>query len=50
MAQHDPDLALRFMQDALTAVAEYTAGGEAAFMASRLVQDAVIRNFEVLGD
>ncbi len=50
MAQHDPDLALRYMQDALAAIVEYTAGGEASFMTSRLIQDAVIRNFEVLGE
>src|SRR5687767_9024198 len=50
MARHDPDLALRYMKDALAAIVEYTADGEAAFMTSRLLQDAVIRNFEVLGE
>jgi uncharacterized protein with HEPN domain len=31
-------------------IAEYTAGGEQEFMASRLIQDGVVRNLEVIGE
>lgn len=31
-------------------ILEYTRSGKDAFFASRLVQDAVIRNFEVMGE
>jgi len=31
-------------------IAEYTAGGEETFLASRLIQDGVIRNLEVIGE
>jgi uncharacterized protein with HEPN domain len=36
------------MRDALNAVREYTAGGREAFLASPMMQDAVLRNVEVL--
>ena len=38
------------MRDALAAVREYTAGGRDAFFASPMIQDAVLRNLEVLGE
>jgi len=38
------------MHDALSAVREYTAGGRAAFNASPMIQDAVLRNLEVIGE
>ena len=31
-------------------IAEYTAGGEQQFLASRLIQDGVVRNLEVIGE
>ncbi len=31
-------------------IAEYTAGGEQEFLASRLIQDGVVRNLEVIGE
>jgi uncharacterized protein with HEPN domain len=38
------------IRDALNAVREYTAGGRDAFFASQLIQDAVLRNLEVIGE
>jgi len=38
------------MRDALAAVREYTAGGREAFVASSMIQDAVLRNLEVIGE
>ena len=38
------------IRDGLERIAEYTAMGEEAFMASRLIQDGVIRNLEVIGE
>ncbi len=34
------------IRDCLERIAEYTATGEQAFLASRLIQDGVIRNLE----
>ena len=41
---------LLHVQDAITQIAAYTASGEAAFRENRQVQDAVIRNFEIIGE
>lgn len=38
---------LQHVRDALCAVLEYTSSGRDAFFASRMVQDAVVRNLEV---
>ena len=43
-------LYLESIRDGLERIAEYTATGEEAFMASRLIQDGVIRNLEVIGE
>ena len=43
-------LYLESIRDCLERIAEYTAGGEQAFLASRLIQDGVIRNLEVIGE
>lgn len=43
-------LDLESIRDCLERVAEYTAVGEQAFLESRLVQDGVIRNLEVIGE
>jgi uncharacterized protein with HEPN domain len=41
---------LRHMRDALQSIKEYTATGRSGFLASKMVQDAVARNLEVLGE
>ena len=43
-------LYLESIRDCLERIAEYTESGEAAFLASRLIQDGVIRNLEVIGE
>ena len=43
-------LYLESIGDCLGRIAEYTAAGEQAFLASRLIQDGVIRNLEVIGE
>lgn len=43
-------LYLESIRDCLERIAEYTAAGEQAFLASRLIQDGVIRNLEVIGE
>lgn len=41
---------LHHIRDALLSVLEYTQEGQAAFFASKMVQDAVLRNLEVIGE
>ena len=43
-------LYLESIRDWLERIAEYTAGGEQEFLASRLIQDGVVRNLEVIGE
>ena len=43
-------LYLDSIRDCLERIADYTAAGESSFMASRLIQDGVIRNLEVIGE
>jgi len=43
-------LYLESIRDSLERIADYTAAGEQAFLASPLIQDGVIRNLEVIGD
>jgi uncharacterized protein with HEPN domain len=43
-------LYLRHILDCIGFVEEYTKAGKLSFMKSRLIQDAVIRNFEVIGE
>ena len=43
-------LYLESIRDCLERIAEYTAVGEEAFLCSRLIQDGVIRNLEVIGE
>jgi uncharacterized protein with HEPN domain len=48
-----PPAPLAYMQhirDALTSIGEYTQGGRAEFFSSKLLQDAVIRNLEIIGE
>lgn len=45
------DLALlKHIRDCILRIEEYVAGGEEEFLASTLIQDAVIRNLEVIGE
>lgn len=50
MVSRDPRVPLRHMRDALRNVIDFTQGGQAEFNQSRMIQDAVIRNFEILGE
>ena len=43
-------LYLESIRDCLERIAEYTEHEEATFLASRLIQDGVIRNVEVIGE
>nr|WP_044200150.1 DUF86 domain-containing protein [Oscillochloris trichoides] len=36
--------------DCIQRIEDYTRDGEAAFMASPIIQDAVVRNFEIIGE
>ena len=46
----DPRIYLVYILEGLQRIQEYTRGGRATFLAQRLVQDAVIRNFEIMGE
>ena len=47
----DDTIYLRHILDAISQIEEYVAGlDQGAFMNSRLVQDAVIRQFEIIGE
>lgn len=50
MSQHDQRTYLEHIRDALERIAEYTTHGRDVFLASRLQQDAVLRNLEVVGE
>jgi uncharacterized protein with HEPN domain len=41
---------LQHVRDALASVREYTVSGREGFFASKMVQDAVVRNLEVVGE
>ena len=41
---------LAHIADAIAATDTYVAGGRETFMRERLIQDAVVRNFEVIGE
>ena len=41
---------LAHIADSITAIQTYVAGGRDAFRRERLIQDAVIRNFEIIGE
>lgn len=50
MSVKDDRLYLSHIRDAIDKIFEYTKDGKEAFFASGLVQDAVIRNFEIIGE
>lgn len=41
---------LGHIADSIAAIETYVTGGRDAFMAQRLIQDAVLRNFEIIGE
>jgi len=41
---------LEHIADSIAAIERYVAGGRDAFLQDRLTQDAVIRNFEIIGE
>ena len=41
---------LQHIRDSILKIEEYVAGGEAEFLSTSLIQDAVIRNFEIIGE
>ena len=41
---------LRFIEECLDLIDEYSARGSDAFLAERLLQDAVVRRMEILAD
>jgi uncharacterized protein with HEPN domain len=41
---------LRHVRDALLAVNEYTKDGRVSFLQSKMIQDAVLRNLEIVGE
>ena len=46
----DDRVYLLHIRDCLDRIAEYTAAGQDAFLRDKKTQDAVIRNFEVIGE
>lgn len=48
-AERDEDL-LRYIADSIALIAQYTSGGEEAFLREPMVQDAVLRRLETLAD
>jgi uncharacterized protein with HEPN domain len=43
-------LYLAHIREAIDRIERYTSGGRDAFMAAPMVQDAVVRNFEIIGE
>jgi uncharacterized protein with HEPN domain len=41
---------LGHIADSIAAIESYTAAGRDAFLADRMIQDAVVRNFEIIGE
>jgi uncharacterized protein with HEPN domain len=41
---------LLHIADSIAAIESYVAGGREAFLSQRMIQDAVIRNFEIIGE
>jgi len=46
----DDRVYLRRIRDAITRIESYVGGGREAFLAYSMIQDAVIRNLEVIGE
>lgn len=41
---------LEHIADSIRAIENYVSGGREAFLRERIIQDAVIRNFEIIGE
>lgn len=41
---------LEHIADSIRAIESYVAGGREVFLRERIIQDAVIRNFEIIGE
>ncbi len=50
MRPRDPGLFLADIDTAVGRILDYTAGGEAEFKSSTLIQDAVVRQLEIIGE
>ncbi|MBO1056873.1 MAG: DUF86 domain-containing protein [Dolichospermum sp. JUN01] len=46
----DERLYLSNIQECIERIEEYTKGGKEEFMQNKMIQDAVIRNFEIIGE
>ncbi len=46
----DDKVYLAHIDDAIAQILAYTAGGRDEFVKNRMVQDAVVRNFEIIGE
>lgn len=46
----DDRLYLTHIIESIARIADYTQSGEQAFLSTRMIQDAVIRNFEIIGE
>jgi len=46
----DPRVYLAHILECIEHIESYTSGGQSEFMSSRLIQDAVIRNFQMIGE
>jgi len=50
MSTGDPRVYLSHVREALASILEYTRDGRDVFMQSRMMQDAVVRNLEIVGE
>jgi len=48
--ERDEGLYLADIRDAINRILTYTAGGREAFFADPMIQDAVVRNIEIIGE
>jgi uncharacterized protein with HEPN domain len=46
----DDQVYLRHIRDAIDSILEYTAGGQEQFSRNKMMQDAVVRNLEIIGE
>jgi uncharacterized protein with HEPN domain len=46
----DERLYLSNIRECIERIEEYTKGGKEEFMQTKMIQDAVIRNFEIIGE
>jgi uncharacterized protein with HEPN domain len=50
VTSRDDGVYLRHILDAVASIQEYTVGGQMTFLDRKIVQDAVLRNLEVIGE